>query len=110
MATNTVTRGRTATVGLRRPTWTETKPFFMTSEFAVLVLMTVSLFIASTVLSDVDSRLAWILGTALVGAYILSRGIAKASTPSTAYDPREDLLDERDDGGRRAGRSDRLRD
>jgi len=56
----------------------ETKPFFMTSEFLLLVLMTVSLFIASAVVDDVDSRLAWILGVSLVGAYIISRGSAKA--------------------------------
>jgi hypothetical protein len=59
-------------------------------------LMTVALFIASMVLEDLDSRLAWILGVSLVGVYVLSRGIAKAGTQSTAYDPREDLLDDRD--------------
>jgi hypothetical protein len=74
---------------------TETKPFFLTSEFMVVVLMTASLFIASAVVDDVDSRLAWILGTSLVGAYVLSRGIAKAGTRSTSTDPREEMLDGR---------------
>lgn len=69
----------------------ETKPFYMTSEFMVLAAMTVSLFIASLVVDDLDSRLAWILGVSLVGAYILSRGIAKVGTRSTSYDPREDM-------------------
>ena len=99
MATNAVTRtpGSTRTTGSIRATRssTETKPFFLTSEFMVLVLMTVSLFIASAVVADVDSKLAWILGSSLVGAYILSRGIAKAGSRSRSVDPREDMLNER---------------
>jgi len=69
----------------------ETKPFFMTSEFMALAAMTVALFIASLALDDVDSRLAWVLGVSLVGAYILSRGIAKSGTRSMSYDPREEM-------------------
>ena len=69
----------------------ETKPFYMTSEFMALAAMTVALFIASLTLDDVDSRLAWVLGVSLVGAYILSRGIAKAGSRSTSYDPREEM-------------------
>lgn len=76
---------------------TETKPFFLTSEFGVLALMTIALFIASAVVDDLDSRLAWILGSSMVGAYILSRGIAKAGTRSWSYDPREDMLDDAGD-------------
>lgn len=91
MATPTATRSRS--VGTRHPI--ETKPFFLTSEFGVLVLFVVSLFIASLVLDDVDGRLAWILGTGLVGGYMLSRGLAKSGTKSRSYDPREDLLDDR---------------
>jgi hypothetical protein len=85
----------------------ETKPFYLTSEFLVTVLMTVSLFIASMVVDDLDSRLAWILGVSLVGAYVLSRGIAKAGTRSMSYDPREVMFDHDADapttGERRAG-------
>jgi hypothetical protein len=110
MATNTATRGRSMPRGIYVRMPTETRPFFLTSEFFVLVLMTVSLFIASAVVDDLDSRLAWILGTALVGSYILSRGIAKAASYSTTYDPREDLLDEVDDDGRSVARSARIRD
>ncbi len=93
MATNVARTGRTDSrvAAVRAPT--ETRPFFMTSEFMVLVVMTVALFIASAVVDDVDSQLAWILGSAMVGAYILSRGIAKAATRSSSYDPREDLID-----------------
>ncbi|MDQ3894813.1 MAG: hypothetical protein M3292_09175 [Actinomycetota bacterium] len=75
----------------------ETKPFFLTSEFGVLVLMTLALFIASAVVDDLDSRLAWILGSSMVGAYIVSRGIAKSGTKSRSYDPREEFLAERTD-------------
>jgi len=75
----------------RRPI--ETRPFFMTSEFLVFALMLISLFIASAVVDDVDSRLAWILGIGLAAAYIVSRGIAKAGSRSMSYDPREDMLD-----------------
>ena len=94
MATD-VARTRGSTTYDTRPARkaTETKPFFLTSEFGVLTLMTIALFIASAVVDDVDSRLAWILGSAMVGAYILSRGIAKAGTRSWSYDPREDMLD-----------------
>jgi hypothetical protein len=92
VATETGPRMRTSTARraeVRRPI--ETKPFFLTSEFGVLAIFTVCLFIASAVLEDVDSRLAWILGTGLVGAYMLSRGIAKSGTKSRSYDPREDM-------------------
>jgi hypothetical protein len=94
MATESRANARSGDTWRRREV-TETKPFFLTSEFMVVVLMTVSLFIASAVVDDVDSRLAWILGTSLVGAYVLSRGIAKAGTRSTSADPREDMLNER---------------
>lgn len=95
MATDTGTTRRGVRIDRtdRRRDAIETKPFFMTSEFLLLVLMTVSLFIASAVVDDVDSRLAWILGVSLVGAYIISRGIAKAGSKSVSYDPREHLLD-----------------
>jgi hypothetical protein len=97
MATNTRSRVRgTGVVAPQRRDSIETKPFYLTSEFMATALMTVALFIASMVLEDLDSRLAWILGVSLVGVYVLSRGIAKAGTQSTAYDPREDLLDDRD--------------
>jgi hypothetical protein len=98
MATNTAARGQTVRLGTRSRTSSETKPFSLTSEFMALVAMTVSLFIASALVDDVDLRLAWILGTALVGAYILSRGIAKAATRSRANDPRDDMLNDGAEG------------
>jgi len=107
MATDVArTRDRTFTARPVR-TATETKPFFLTSEFGVLALMTIAVFIASAVVDDLDSRLAWILGSSMVGAYILSRGIAKAGTKSWSYDPREDMVD---DGSKQASTHIRIRD
>jgi len=93
MAADTRNRVRESGVaGPRRRDLVETRPFYMTSEFMATALMTVALFIASIVVEDVDSRLAWILGVGLVGAYVVSRGIAKAGTRSTSYDPREQMF------------------
>jgi len=67
MATDVARTGRASyRIGAVR-TPTETKPFFLTSEFMVLALMTTCLFIASAVVDDVDWRLAWILGSSMVG-------------------------------------------
>lgn len=69
----------------------ETKPFFLTSEFLVFVLFVMGLAIGTSTSDDVDPRLFWILTTVATSAYMLSRGIAKAASRSRAYDPREDL-------------------
>jgi hypothetical protein len=75
----------------------ETKPFFLTSEFLVFVLLVMALGIGTAVSDDVDPRLFWILTTAATGLYMLSRGIAKSGTRSRAYDPREDIRPGADD-------------
>ena len=75
----------------------ETKPFFLTSEFLVYVLLVMGLGIGTAVSADVDPRLFWILTTAATGLYMLSRGIAKSGTRSRAYDPREDIRPGADD-------------
>ena len=69
----------------------ETKPFFLTSEFLVFVLFVMGLAIGTSTSDDVDPRLFWILTTVATSSYMLSRGIAKAASRSRAYDPREDL-------------------
>jgi hypothetical protein len=69
----------------------ETKPFFLTSEFLVFVLFVMGLGIGASTSDDVDARLFWILTTVAVAFYMLSRGVAKAATRSRAYDPREDV-------------------
>ena len=69
----------------------ETKPFFLTSEFLVFVLYEMGLAIAASTSDTIDARLFWILTTVATAFYMLSRGIAKSGTRSRAYDPREDL-------------------
>jgi hypothetical protein len=69
----------------------ETKPFFLTSEFLVFVLFLMGLGIGASTSDDVDARLFWILTTVATSFYMVSRGIAKAASRSRAYDPREDL-------------------
>ena len=76
----------------RRADYTsETKPFFLTSEFLVFVLYMMGLGISASTDSTIDARLFWILATIATAAYMLSRGIAKAASRSRAYDPREDI-------------------
>lgn len=69
----------------------ETKPFYLTSEFVVYALYMIGLGIAAATDATIDSRFFWIFGTVATAAYILSRGIAKAATRSRAHDPREDI-------------------
>ena len=69
----------------------ETKPFFLTSEFLVYLVFLMGLGIGASTADDVDSRLFWELATVATSFYMLSRGIAKAGNRSRAYDPREDI-------------------
>jgi hypothetical protein len=69
----------------------ETKPFFLTSEFLVFVLYLMGLGITATTDATVDARLFWILATAATVGYMVSRGLAKAGSRSRAHDPREDI-------------------
>jgi len=69
----------------------ETKPFFLTSEFLVFVLYLMGLGIAASTSPTIDARLFWILTTAATIGYMLARGIAKAASRSRVHDPREDI-------------------
>ncbi len=71
--------------------WSETKPFYMTSEFLGTLLTIVAVAITAGVAADLDSHRALPLIAGLVAAYTLSRGIAKSGTRSRASDPRDDL-------------------
>jgi hypothetical protein len=51
--------------------------FVRSSEFLVLVLLTLALLIASAVADNFDAARAWTLVAVLGAAYILSRGLAK---------------------------------
>ena len=96
---STPTAPNRARLGSRRETWfprrvdytSETKPFYLTSEFLVFVLYVMGLGVSASTDATIDARLFWILTTVATSAYMLSRGIAKAATRSRAHDPREDL-------------------
>jgi hypothetical protein len=77
-------------MGMRRG-FSETKPFFLTSEFLGTLLCVAAVAITAAVAEDLDSRLATALISGLVAAYTISRGIAKAGTRSSASDPRDDI-------------------
>jgi len=70
---------------------TETKPFFLTSEFLVYVLLLMGLGIASATSPSMDARFFWVAATAASSVYMLSRGIAKAGSRSSARDPRDEI-------------------
>ena len=78
--------------GARQMLPIETKPFFLTSEFAAVVLAIIGLAITAGASESIDAWRFWILTTVLVSFYVLSRGIAKSGTKSRSADPREDLL------------------
>jgi len=53
------------------------KPFFLTSEFLVLLATIAALVIAAAVSDEFDARRVWTLVTVLSAAYIVSRGLSK---------------------------------
>ncbi len=55
----------------------KSKPFFLTSEFLVLLSAVLAVVIAAAVADDFDAPQAWTLVTLLSAAYILSRGLSK---------------------------------
>ncbi len=68
------TRGVWSTAPAQRP---KSKPFFLTSEFLVLLSAIVAVVIAAAVADNFDAPQAWTLVTLLSAAYILSRGLSK---------------------------------
>lgn len=70
---------------------TETKPFYLTSEFVASVLVVAGIAITAASSSAFGAWRAWVLITAVAVAYLLSRGIAKAGTRSPAMDPRDEI-------------------
>lgn len=77
----------------------ETKPFFVTSEFIGTLLAIVAIAISAAALDILNVRLTWILITAMVCGYVLSRGLAKIGVKSHSLDPREQVLQRVADGG-----------
>ena len=89
-------RGRFGTTQRRHVHDSETRPFFVTSEFLLLVLLIMGLGITASTSASMDARFFWEWTTIASIAYMLSRGFAKSGTRSRAWDPREDLGDSRD--------------
>jgi hypothetical protein len=69
----------------------ETKPFFLTSEFVGSLLAIVGIAITALSSDAFGAWRAWILITAIVVGYLVSRGIAKSGTRSHSSDPRENI-------------------
>jgi hypothetical protein len=69
----------------------ETKPFFLTSEFAVALISVIALGITAAASESIDARFFWAVTGAIVIGYMVSRGIAKSGTRSHSADPREHL-------------------
>jgi hypothetical protein len=67
----------------------ETKPFFLTSEFVLALTAWIGLAITAAASDALDARTFWLLSVAIAALYAVSRGFAKAHTPSSAGDPRE---------------------
>ena len=85
--------------GYQRPRRsTETKPFYLTSEFVGSVLAIAGIAITAVSSDAFGAWRAWILITAITVGYMISRGIAKSGSRSHADDPREDLDLGRDQG------------
>jgi hypothetical protein len=77
--------------GFRFRGLTETKPFFLTSEFVISILASIAIAISAATMHAFGGWRAWILIAAIVCSYNLSRGIAKSGTRSRAQDPRDDV-------------------
>ena len=65
-------------IGYGRRPYSETKPFFLTSEFIAFAGMLAALLITLAVSDSLNMFRGWLLPTILTSAYIISRGIAKS--------------------------------
>jgi hypothetical protein len=72
---------------------TEARPGIVTSEFLLTVLAAATAVIAGYVSGALPVRLAWGIFGAIVVAYILSRGIAKAGSKEGPFIVRGDGTD-----------------
>jgi hypothetical protein len=78
-------------MGMRHHHSIETKPFYLTSEFVISFLASIAIAISAATMHAFGGWRAWMLITAIIVSYNLSRGIAKSGSRSRAYDPREEL-------------------
>jgi hypothetical protein len=79
-----VTRDRDLNRDLNRPVTTaktdETKASFKTTEMIAYVATVAGVFVAASIDTGIDARLAWILVSALSIGYMFSRGFAKSGS------------------------------
>ena len=67
-------------IGYGRRPWSETKPFFLTSEFLTLAGILTGIAIAMGVLDNFNADRGWLLITIIGAAYMVARGLAKSGT------------------------------
>lgn len=73
----------------------ETKPFFLTSEFFIFAIASISLLVSSAVDDSIDAYRFWLIEAAMVIGYLLSRGFAKSGSRTPSYDPRDEEMAKR---------------
>jgi hypothetical protein len=69
----------------------ETRPFFVTSEFLAYALFVIGLAITASDSPSIDARFFWTWTGLATIAYMIARGLAKSGSRSRSHDPREDL-------------------
>ena len=67
-------------VGYGQRPWSETKPFFLTSEFLTLLATIAAIAIAMAAADNFDSPRGFTLIAGLAAAYMIARGLAKSGT------------------------------
>jgi hypothetical protein len=67
-------------VGYGQRPWSETKPFFLTSEFLTLLATIAAIAIAMASADNFDSPRGFTLIAGLAAAYMIARGLAKSGT------------------------------
>jgi hypothetical protein len=93
------TRGRVPDNTAWRSRWgaprpihdSETRPFFVTSEFLAYAFFLIGLGITASTSPSIDARFFWTWAAIITAAYMISRGIAKSGSRSRSHDPRDDL-------------------
>lgn len=63
------------------------KPFYLTSEFLVMLATIAAVVIAASASDSLDAARAWTLVTVLAAAYIVSRGLSKIAHGEDPTEP-----------------------
>jgi hypothetical protein len=67
-------------IGYGRRPWSETKPFFLTSEFLAFLLAAIGVGVAMATSDLLDAHHGWTLMAAIAIGYMVSRGLAKSGS------------------------------